>query len=86
LSEQLPIHDPRLARGLEPELLVERAGEVVVAAGDRLAQSERVVGLEGEAPGCLVELVEGDGLLGEFEVAARGRTPRGLYICWVRGG
>ncbi len=52
-------------------MLVECANQLVVAAGDRLAQSERVVGLEREKPACLVELVEGDRLLGEFESAAR---------------
>ena len=45
-------------------------GEVVVALGDELAQPKRVFGLEGEAPACLVELVEGDCLLCHLKGAA----------------
>lgn len=39
-------------------MLVQRACEFVVAARDGLAESEGVFGFEGEAPACLVELVE----------------------------
>jgi hypothetical protein len=55
--------------GLEPELFIERVGEVVVAPGDGLPQSERIVGLERQPPRCLVELVEDDRLLGQLQRA-----------------
>ena len=71
----MPVHDSCLARGPEPELFIERLGEVVVAASDRLAHPERVFGLQRQAPGDLVELVEGDGLLGHLEGATRRLAP-----------
>jgi hypothetical protein len=44
--------------------------KLVVAARDSLAHPERVFGLQRQSPGDLVELVEGDGLLGHLEGAA----------------
>lgn len=52
-------------------MLVKGAGEFVVAAGNRLAQSEAVFGLECEAPAWLVQAVEGDGLVCHLEGATR---------------
>ena len=54
LPEQLPINHPSLACGLKAELFIEGAGQLVVAAGDRLAQSEGMFGLECEPPTRLV--------------------------------
>lgn len=70
LPEQLSVHHSCLAHGLEPKLLVECVGEVVVAVGDGLAHPECMFGLQRQPPGCLVELVERDGLLGHLQGAA----------------
>lgn len=59
-------------RGLESELLVERAGELVVAAGNRLAHPKPMFCSQRKAPARLVELVESEGLLGHVQGAARG--------------
>lgn len=42
LPEQLPVDEACLARRLKAKLFIEGAGQLVVAARDRLAQSERV--------------------------------------------
>jgi hypothetical protein len=50
LPEQLPVDEAGLACGLKAKLFIEGAGQLVVAAGDRLAQPESVFGLERQAP------------------------------------
>ncbi|HEV3070103.1 MAG TPA: helix-turn-helix domain-containing protein [Solirubrobacteraceae bacterium] len=42
----MSVNESSLAGGLKAELLVKRAGEFVVSAGDRLAQAEGVFGLQ----------------------------------------
>lgn len=71
LPEQLSVHHPCLPCGLKPELFIECVSEVRVSLCDRLAQSERVFGLQCETPARLVQPVEGDSLLGHLQRAVR---------------
>lgn len=50
LPEHLSVDQACLVCGIKAKLFIEGAGQLVVAAGDRLAQSESVFGLERQVP------------------------------------
>lgn len=71
MPEELAVDGAGLLAWLQAELLIEGPCQLPIAAGHGLAHSERVLGLQREAPERLVELVQREATLGGLQRSVR---------------